>query len=82
MKKPLPWNNGSLGQRGMNCDDWPEDMSLLELKALLRTGVYTNIGINCNTTQSRRVCLYAYVNCLYIQHILTNILISFHLYLS
>ena len=62
MKRPLPGNNDSLGQRGMNCDDWPEDMSLLELKALLRSAVYANIGIDCNTTQSRRVCLYACVS--------------------
>ena len=57
MKRPLPGNNGSLGQREMNCDDWPDDMSLLQLKALLRSAVYTNIGIDCNATHSKRVCL-------------------------
>ena len=62
MTRPLPGKNGSLGQQEINCDDWPEDMSFLELKALLRSGVYTNIAVDCNTTQSRKVCLYACVS--------------------
>ena len=50
----------SSGQREMNCDDWPKDMSLMDLKALLRHAVYTNIGIDCNATHSRRVCLQSF----------------------
>ena len=57
IRGPLPGIISFSGQREMNCDDWPEDLSLLELKALLRTGVYTNIGIDCNATQSKKVCL-------------------------
>ena len=41
----------------MGCDDWPEVSSLLELKALLRTGIYVNIGIDCDVAHSQRVCL-------------------------
>ena len=47
----------SLGQREMNCDDWPKDMSLLELKSILRHAAYTNIGIDCNATHSKKVCV-------------------------
>ena len=65
-QRPLPGNNGSLGQRGMNCDDWPEDMSLLERKALLKSEVYTNIGLDCNTTHSGRVCLICLCQLLFI----------------
>ena len=57
MKGLLPGITRSSGQRDMNCDDWPKDMSLIELKSLLRHAVYTNIGIDCNATQSNRVCL-------------------------
>ena len=57
MKGPLPGFTSFSGQREMNCDDWPKDMSLNGLKSLLRQAVYTNIGIDCNATQSNRVCL-------------------------
>ena len=57
MQGPLPGNNRSSGQREMNCDDWPNNMSLMELKSLLRTAMYTNIGIDCNVTHSKKVCV-------------------------
>ena len=57
MKGPLAGIASSSGQPEMNCDDWPKDMSLRELKALLRLAVYTNIGLDCNVTHSNRVCL-------------------------
>ena len=57
MKGPLPGNNRSSAQREMNCDDWPKDMSLMDLKALLRSAMYTNIGIDCNVSHSKRVCV-------------------------
>ena len=77
IKKALPGNHASIGRRGMNCDDWPDDMSLLELKALLRSEVYTNIGLDCNTTHSKGVCFMCFCQLgLYIPCTSTNIHLS------
>ena len=57
MKGPLPGFISFSGQREMNCDDWPKVMSLLELKSLLRRAMYANIGIDCNATHSKKVCV-------------------------
>ena len=79
MRGPLPGITSFSGQREMNCDDWPKDMSLIELKSLLRHAAYTNIGLDCNVTHSNRVCLLCL--CQSLSHLpLDKHLISFPVY--
>ena len=58
----LPSNHSSRGPIQRGCDDWPEAMSLNELKAILKVGPFANIGIDCNVSHSQRVCTCFFIN--------------------